>query len=254
MEEDKGNAMKILVTNDDGIHSEGLHALADALKAVGDVVVVAPDREQSSVAHALTMHRPLRVERIRENTYAVDGTPVDCVLLGAHLLQPERPVMIASGINKGENMGEDVLYSGTVSAALEGTIMGIPSFAISLVSRQDFKFRGAAEFALRVARFIEKNGLPKDTLLNINVPNLETDQIQPFRITRQGRRIYGDVVYEKTDPRNRKYYWIGGNDLSFEREEGTDFEAVSHGCVSITPLHPDLTSSSCLREMKSWEI
>lgn len=246
--------MKILVTNDDGINSKGLQALAEALKMAGEVIVVAPDRERSSVAHALTIHRPLRVERIRENTYAVDGTPVDCVILGVHLLRPERPAIIASGINKGENMGEDILYSGTVSAALEGTLMGIPSFAISTVSRRDFKFEGAAEFALRVARFIQSNGLPRETLLNINVPNLDADQIRSYRITRQGKRIYGDVVNEKTDPRGRKYYWIGDNEMSFEREKGTDFEAVSQCCVSITPLHPNLTCSSCLREMETWKI
>lgn len=246
--------MKILVTNDDGIHSEGLHVLAETLKMAGDVIVVAPDRERSSVAHSLTMHRPLRVEKIRENYYAVDGTPVDCVILGVYMLRPERPGLIASGINKGENMGEDILYSGTVSAALEGTIMGIPSFAISMVSRRDFKFKSAADFALRVARFIQRNGLPRETLLNINVPNLDMDQIRSHRITRQGKRIYGDVVYEKNDPRGRKYYWIGGNELSFEREEGTDFDAVSQGYVSITPLHPNLTCSLCLKEMETWEI
>jgi 5'-nucleotidase len=189
-----------------------------------------------------------------ENCYAVDGTPVDCVILGAYLLRPERPGIIASGINKGENMGEDVLYSGTVSAALEGTIMGIPSFAISMASRKDFKFNSAAEFALRVARFIERNGLPRDTLLNVNVPNLDRDQIRSYRITRQGRRIYGDVVYEKTDPRGDTYYWIGGNQPGFERAEGTDFDAVSQGCVSITPLHLDLTSHRNLKQMETWSL
>jgi 5'-nucleotidase len=151
-------------------------------------------------------------------------------------------------------MGEDVLYSGTVSAALEGTIMGIPSFAISMASRKDFKFNSAAEFALRVARFIERNGLPRDTLLNVNVPNLDRDQIRSYRITRQGRRIYGDVVYEKTDPRGDTYYWIGGNQPGFERAEGTDFDAVSQGCVSITPLHLDLTSHRNLKQMETWSL
>ncbi|MBW2056001.1 MAG: 5'/3'-nucleotidase SurE [Deltaproteobacteria bacterium] len=246
--------MKILVTNDDGIHSEGLHLLVEALREVGEVIVVAPERERSSVAHALTMDRPLRINKVGDDTYTVDGTPVDCVILGTHMLRPERPAIIASGINKGGNMGEDILYSGTVSAALEGTIMGIPSFAVSTVSREDFKFRGAAEFAVRVARFILRNGLPRRMLLNVNVPNLDPEYVRSYRITRQGKRIYGDVVCESNDPRGRRCYWIGSNELRFEREEGTDFEAVSQGYVSVTPLHPNLTCSSCLREMKSWEI
>jgi 5'-nucleotidase len=246
--------MKILVTNDDGIRSEGLQVLAETLKAAGEVVVVAPDREMSSVAHALTLHRPLRVEGLGKDTYAVDGTPVDCVNLGVHLLRPDRPGLVVSGINRGENMGEDILYSGTVSAAFEGTIMGIPSLAISLAGRRDFRFQGAADFALRAARFVQKNGLPKNTLLNINVPNTDPDKIRSYRITRQGKRIYGDVVHEKIDPRGRKYYWIGGNDMSFEKDQGTDFDAISQGHVSVTPLHPNLTCVPCLEEMAEWNL
>ena len=246
--------MKILVTNDDGIHSEGLHALADGLKEVGDVVVIAPDRERSSVAHALTMHRPLRVRKVQENYYAVDGTPVDCVILGAYILKPDRPHIIASGINKGENMGEDVLYSGTVSAAIEGAMMGIPSFAISMAARKDFKFETAAKFAIRIVRFMTRKGLPRDILLNINVPNLEADQVRSYRITRQGKRVYGDVVYEKTDPRGKTYYWIGSHEPGFEEEEGTDFDAVSEGYVSVTPLQPNLTCSVTMKSMEQWDL
>jgi len=246
--------MKILVTNDDGIHSEGLHALADGLREAGDVVVVAPDRERSSMSHALTMHRPLRVRKIRENTYAVDGTPVDCVILGTYILQPEKPGIIASGINKGENMGDDVLYSGTVSAALEGAMMGIPSFAISMASRKDFKFKTAAEFALRIVRFFERRGLPKGILLNVNVPNLNADHIRSYRVTRQGKRVYGDVVCEKTDPRGGTYYWIGSDEPGFEREEGTDFDAVAQGYVSVTPLQPNLTCPVTMKSMEQWDL
>jgi 5'-nucleotidase len=251
---EKVGTMKILVTNDDGIHSEGLHALADGLTEAGEVVVVAPDRERSSMAHALTMHRPLRVRKIRKNYYAVDGTPVDCVILGTYILQPEKPGIIASGINKGENMGDDVLYSGTVSAALEGAMMGIPSFAISMASRKDFKFETAAQFALRIVRFIERRGLPRGILLNVNVPNLDADQVRSYRITRQGKRIYGDVVYEKTDPRGGTYYWIGSHEPGFEEEEGTDFDAVTQGYISVTPLQPNLTCPVTVKSMEQWDL
>ena len=169
---------KILVTNDDGIHSEGILSLAKALHEVGEVWVVAPDREKTAVAHSITLHRPLRVEKIKRNSYAVDGTPADCVYLGVNVILPKRPQLIVSGINKGGNLGDDVTYSGTVSAALEGTLLGIPSFAVSLVSRSQFKFHTAARFAVRLARYILKKGLSKDTFLNINVPNLDEKEIQ----------------------------------------------------------------------------
>ncbi|HCY19768.1 MAG TPA: 5'/3'-nucleotidase SurE, partial [Deltaproteobacteria bacterium] len=160
----------ILVSNDDGIHSEGIKALARALKRVGDVFVVAPDRERSAASHSLTLHRPLRVEKIGINSYAVDGTPTDCINIAVNGILKKRPDLVVSGINKGGNLGDDVTYSGTVSAAMEGTLLGIPSFAISLVSRENFYFNIAAKFAARLARHILKKGLPKDTLLNVNVP------------------------------------------------------------------------------------
>ena len=163
---------KILVTNDDGIYSKGIILLAKALTEVGEVFVVAPDREKSAIAHSLTLHRPLRVEKIKRNFYAVDGTPADCVHLAVNAILPERPGLVVSGINKGGNLGDDITYSGTVSAAFEGTLLGIPSFAVSLVARSHFKFHPAARFAVRVAQAILKKGLPKDTLLNVNVPNL----------------------------------------------------------------------------------
>jgi 5'-nucleotidase len=245
----------ILVTNDDGIYSKGIFALAKTLQGIGDVFVVAPDREKSAIAHSLTLHRPLRVEKIRKNFYAVDGTPADCIHLGVNILLPKRPQLIVSGINKGGNLGDDITYSGTVSAAFEGTLMGIPSFAISLVSRSHFKFDVAARFALRVAQYIIRKGLPKDTFLNINVPNLNEKEIKSYKITQQGRWVRnGSGVIEKMDPRGRKYYWIGGGQLIFDKGRDTDMEAVSKSYISITPLNLDLTNYSSIQQLRKWRL
>jgi 5'-nucleotidase len=245
----------ILVTNDDGIYSEGIMALGKALQEIGEVFIVAPDREKSAIAHSLTLHRPLRVEKIRRNVYSVDGTPADCVHLGVNGILPGRPQLVVSGINKGGNLGDDITYSGTVSAAFEGTLLGIPSFAISLVSRSHFKFHTAARFAVRVARHILKKGLPKDTLLNINVPNLDEREIKSYKITQQGRWVHnGNAVIEKVDPRGKKYYWIGEGSLIFDQRGDTDFEAVTNSFISITPLHLDLTNYSSIRELKKWRL
>ncbi|MDI6763907.1 MAG: 5'/3'-nucleotidase SurE [Thermodesulfobacteriota bacterium] len=246
---------KILVTNDDGIHSKGILVLARALREVGHVFVVAPDREESAIAHSLTLHRPLRVEKIKKNYYAVDGTPADCVHLGVNVLLPDRPGLIVAGINKGGNLGDDVTYSGTVSAAFEGTLLGIPSFAISLVSRSHFKFDAATRFAVRMAKHVIKHGLPKDTLLNVNVPNLDEEEIKSYKITRQGRWVHnGSGVIEKTDPRGKKYYWIGSGQFIFDQKKDTDFEAVSKACISVTPLHLDLTNYGSINLLRRWKI
>ena len=243
----------ILVSNDDGIHSEGLKSLATALRRVGRVYIVAPDREQSAASHALTLHRPLRFEEVGRNTYAVDGTPTDCISLAVNGILRERPGIIVSGINKGGNLGEDVLYSGTVSAAMEGTLLGIPSVAISLVARKRFDFTRAAEFAVRLVRVIlKRGGLPENTLLNVNVPSGK--KIMGYRITRQGRRIFGDSVIEKVDPRGKKYYWIGGEPIKWEGGEDCDFHAVERGYISITPIHFDMTNHSSIEELKRWKI
>ena len=250
-----GERPKILVTNDDGIYSQGILILAKALRELGEVYVVAPDREQSAIAHSLTLHRPLRVEKIRRDSYAVDGTPADCVHLAVNAILPERPQLIVSGINKGGNLGDDITYSGTVSAAFEGTLLGIHSFAVSLVARSHFKFHPAALFAVRVASRILKKGLPQDTLLNVNVPNLQGKEIKSYKITQQGRWVHnGSAVIEKTDPRGKKYYWIGGGQLIFDRRGDTDFEAVSNGSVSITPLHLDLTDYGSIPLLKKWKL
>ncbi|OGQ48022.1 MAG: 5'/3'-nucleotidase SurE [Deltaproteobacteria bacterium RIFCSPLOWO2_02_44_9] len=244
----------MLISNDDGIHSEGIKTLAKALKRVGEVFIVAPDRERSAASHSLTLHKPLRVEKIGPNAYAINGTPTDCINLAVNGILKKRPDLVVSGINKGGNLGDDVTYSGTVSAAMEGTLLGIPSFAISLVSisRENFDFKNAARFAARLARFILKNRLPKDTLLNINVPDV--DEIKGYRITKQGKRLYGDAIVEKVDPRGKKYYWIGGDILKWEGGEDTDFKAITSNFISITPVHLDMTNYASFKELHKWKI
>lgn len=235
--------MKILVSNDDGIHSEGLLILARALEEIAEVWVVAPDREQSAVSHALSMGRPLRRKKqefLGPRFFAVNGTPTDCILLGVSKILPERPHLIVSGINKGENLGEDITYSGTVSAAIEGTILGIPSFAISLVARRNFHFFHAASFAVRLARNLLRNGLPRNTFLNVNVPGRKKPRA--YKITRMGKRIYGEAVQEKADSWGKKYYTIGGQDPGYADTEDSDFRAIAKNHISITPLHLDWTN------------
>jgi 5'/3'-nucleotidase len=233
----------ILVSNDDGIHSDGLKALVDAVRPHGRIVVVAPDREQSAVSHALTLHRPLRIDQLDEDRWTVDGTPTDCVNLAINGILHERPALVISGINKGANLGDDVTYSGTVSAAMEGTLLGVPSIAVSQIGRGPYDFTIAAGFAGELVERVLANPMPPDTLLNVNVPQF-TDGERPrgVALTRMGKRRYGDAIVEKVDPRGRKYYWIGGEELSFVEEEGTDFHAVSGGAISVTPIHLDLTN------------
>jgi 5'-nucleotidase len=235
---------KILVTNDDGIHSEGVQQLAIALEAVGEVWVIAPDREQSACSHSLTMGRPLRRKRLRElgpRYFAINGTPTDCVLLGVKKIMPEAPDLIVSGINKGENLGDDISYSGTVSAAIEGAILGIPSFAISLMARKDFDFTHSCAFAVRLAREILLNGLPRKTFLNVNVP-CGNGPPRAYRITRMGQRVYGDSVHEKVDRWGKRCYAIGGGDPGYTVTADSDFKAVNANYISITPLHLDRTN------------
>lgn len=231
---------RILVTNDDGIFSEGIKLLAEALAEVGDVTVVAPDREQSASGHALTLTRPLRMQKVEDRRYAVDGTPTDCVNLGVlSVLKDQLPDFVASGINFGMNLGDDVTYSGTVSAGFEGTLLGIPSVAFSQEIAEGFSFRPAALFARDLFRILveQRDSLPKDLLLNVNVP---AGPIQGISFTRLGRRVYKQAIVEKLDPRGRKYYWIHGVP-QWEKATGTDYEAVASGRISITPLHLDLT-------------
>jgi 5'-nucleotidase len=245
----------ILVCNDDGIHSEGILALAEALGQLGEVVVVAPDRERSAVSHSLTLHRPLRVTELGAGRYAVDGTPTDCVNLALNGILARRPALVVSGINKGANLGDDLTYSGTVSAAMEGTLLGVPAFAISLLGRANFRFDVAAAFAVRLAAWVIERGLPPDTLLNVNVPApVDGQLVRGFALTRMGRRRYGDAIVEKVDPRGKKYYWIGGEELEFVEEEGTDFHAVSRGLISVTPIHLDLTNYKSFDTLRALQL
>lgn len=242
----------ILVTNDDGIHSSGLIALLKAMKEIGEVYVVAPDRERSAVGHSLTVHRPIKVEEIREHVFSVNGTPTDCVAVGIEKLLPEKPSLIISGINKGGNLGDDITYSGTVSAAIEGTILGIPSAAISLVLNGNLPlhFDTSAFLGAEVARYILSNSLPYDTLLNINVPNCAKKDIKGVKFTRQGKRIYNGSIHETFSPSGEKHYWIGGGRPFWEHGEDTDITAVMSGYVSITPIHLDLTNYEAIEFLK----
>ena len=235
---------RILVTNDDGVFSEGIERLAAALSDVGDVFTVAPDQERSAAGHSLTLHHPLRAKMVGPQRWSVDGTPTDCVNWGVlHLLKDDHPRLLVSGINLGLNLGDDVTYSGTVSAAFEGTLIGIPSVAISQEIETGFTFDAAAAFAMRLARHLLETPLPPGTLVNVNVP---AGAPKGVRVARLGRRRYGEDVIEKKDPRGRPYYWIGATPPKGDIEQGTDLSAVAEKYISMTPLHLDLTDYGSL--------
>jgi 5'-nucleotidase len=245
----------ILVTNDDGIAAAGLAALAEAMEALGEVCVVAPDRERSTVGHSLTLHRPLRVEQIGTRRFAVNGMPADCVNLGILGLLPVPPSLVVSGINHGGNLGDDVTYSGTVSAAMEGTLLGVPSIAVSLVgggeggSLEKGVLTDAARVACAVGARVLADGLPPKTLLNVNVPS---GRPKGVRLTRLGHRVYKGKAVEEVDPRGKTYYWIGAGPPLWDDREATDIAAINEGCVSVTPLHLDLTHYDALTTLGRW--
>ena len=241
----KDQMKKILVTNDDGVRSEGLAALAAALKLLGDVVVVAPAKEASAVGHALTLHHPLRLERMGEGVYAVDGTPTDCVNIAVAIILKDLPDLVVSGINTGWNLGDDVTYSGTVSGALEGALLGVPSLAVSLQrTRERFDFSTAAAAAAQLAGRVLEKGLPPRTFLNINVPRVVT---RGFKVTVQAKRNHVTSVDERVDPKRRPYYWIDEALDEWEPHDRSDYQAVREGYISVTPLQPDLTAHDALR-------
>lgn len=246
--------MLILITNDDGVHAPGIIALAAALRPLGRVVVVAPDREKSAASHSLTLHHPLRIDELEEDRFSVDGTPTDCVHLAIHvILEGRKPDLLVSGINRGGNLGQDITYSGTVWAALEGNIMGIHSMAVSLVDDRYSDYRPAALFAARMAERIRDHGLPEDTVLNLNIPDDPEQDLERYVITHQGYHRFEESVVKNSDPRGRSYYWIGGQKLPYRGGIDTDVGAVSAGYISVTPLHADMTKYEAIENLRKWK-
>jgi 5'-nucleotidase len=240
---------RILVTNDDGYRSEGLKALADVLRALGEVVVIAPMTEASAIGHALTLRHPLRLESMSDGVFAVDGTPTDCVNIGVTQVFKGLPDLVVSGINKGWNLGDDITYSGTVAGALEGALLGAPAIAISLrATRGDYDFKYAARAAAAMAEAILRRPLPARTFLNINVPK---GQPKGYRATVQAKRNHLTSVAERHDPKGRAYYWIEEGQNEWEPHDRSDYQAVRDGYVSVTPLHPDLTAHHALAAVEA---
>ncbi|MDD5087879.1 MAG: 5'/3'-nucleotidase SurE [bacterium] len=249
--------MRILVSNDDGVQAPGLHALVHALKVLGDIWVVAPDREQSAVGHAITMYEPIRLfpwdVPDADHTFAINGTPADCVKLAMTELMPQPPDVVVSGINRGENTGISVIYSGTVSAATEGAINGVPSLAVSLASFSFADYRPAARVALHLLQTVLRRKLPADTLLNVNVPPVSLHELKGIRVVRQGRSRYQETFVKRADPRGKVYYWMDGASVPLEETE-TDATEVRSGYVTVTPIHLDLTHHDFLSELAGWPM
>jgi 5'-nucleotidase len=254
----KRKKLKILVSNDDGIDAPGIYALVQELKRIGSVTVVAPDKQQSAVGHAITMNFPLRAKEFKKNGvlfgYAVEGTPADSVKLAVKALLKQKPDLVVSGINHGSNTAISIIYSGTVSAATEGTILGIPSIAISLTTYGPADFRYAAKFARRLVLLVARKGLPDGTLLNVNVPPLPENEIRGIVVTRQGRAVWNDSFDIRRDPANKEYYWLTG--ALQDSDEGIEFDqtAVRNNYISITPIQYDLTDSTMVETMGKWGL
>ncbi|NOZ08003.1 MAG: 5'/3'-nucleotidase SurE [FCB group bacterium] len=250
----------ILLTNDDGIQAQGLQALFRNLQQLGEICVVAPDTERSAVGHAITLTAPIRVDPYQfpgsgaTRAFACTGTPADCVKLAVKTLLPRKPDLVVSGINPGANTGLYVLYSGTVSAATEGMILGIPSIAVSLDTWENPDFDTAGNFAQRIAAQVLKSGLPRGTLLNVNVPAIPPSKICGTRLTRHGRAVYDEEFHKRSDPRGRVYYWMSGRKADISENPDTDTEALKAGFISVTPIHFDLTDEKHLHEFRSWEV
>jgi len=232
--------LRILVTNDDGILSPGLASLVRVARRLGEVSVVAPDVERSGVSHAITLTEPLRAREMGDRTWALSGTPADCVFIGLNHLLTERPDLVLAGINRGPNLGFDVLYSGTVGGAMEGTIQGLPAIAFSLVSGGTFPFEWAEPIVERLIRDVAEHGMPPKVMLNVNIPDPGVAPLRGFRLTRLGNRFYSNDVIHRTDPRGGEYLWIGGTRVTMESAPDADTGAVHAGYVSVTPVKPDL--------------
>ncbi len=244
---------RILVTNDDGIHAPGIRVLAKSMATLGEVWVVAPEKTQNAVGRSMTLHKPLRLRKIRPRWFAVNGTPGDCVTLAlCKILEPALPVLVVSGINKGWNLGDDVTNSGTVAGALEGMLYGIPSMAVSLEDCVGSSYTEAGLYAEKLAKRILKSGLPEGTALNVNVPSSKKNPITGIQFTSLSQRRYQKPVVEKVDPRGGSYFWIAGQRESWARNKPSDHEAVEKNLVSVTPLHLDLTDYEALNSLKNW--
>ncbi len=240
---------RILITNDDGIRAGGLKALEKGLAQLGEIMVVAPDREMSATSQSITIHSPLRVQEIDDHHYAISGTPADAMILALHQLLQDKPELVVSGINPGANLGENVIYSGTVAAAMEATLHGVPAIAVSLASRKETDFTVAAEFAAQLAAKVLEEGLPHGVMLNVNVPRGE---VRGVRITRQSQKITQNIIHEKKDPRGRPYYWQDENIAREKVEPDSDYAAIINHEISITPLQADRTDYSTLNQLSSW--
>lgn len=246
--------MNIVISNDDGIFAKGIKILSETIAKEHNVYVLAPDRERSANGHALTLHKPLRAEEVNifdnvKKAWQINGTPSDCIKIGIGAILDFIPDLIVSGINRGQNMGTDVIYSGTVSAAMEGTILGIPSIAVSLASFDDKNYETAADFVLDFIRKFDPKSLPAKTLLNINVPSIEKSLLKGYKVVKLGRHRYIDVIEERKDLRGKTYYWLAGEPSGYPDEENTDFAVVKDNYVSITPIHYDLTNYKFLNEL-----
>lgn len=249
--------MHILCSNDDGIFAHGLEVLVSAARHFGDVTVVAPDREQSATSHSLTLHHPVRPVKVGPDRYQVDGTPTDCVMLGVEALMPRKPDFVLSGVNHGQNMGEDVLYSGTVAAAMEGLVLGVPSVAFSFAGgdmRADPERLGQLTEPLTrlIGHLVSLRTFPKDTLFNVNFPPIPPDQFRGVKLTRLGRRVFSNSIKPMQDPWGRPIYWIGAGSMSWTGDDDADYRAVADGYISVTPLHLDLTHRSILESADDW--
>lgn len=246
--------MEFLITNDDGILAPGIGLLAEACQAVGRCTVVAPDREQSGTSHSLTLHRPLRPARRPDGAYQVDGTPTDCVLLALGALLDGPPSFVFSGVNHGPNMGEDVLYSGTVSAAMEAVSLGVPGVAFSFAGHDPEVMRSYQSRITAIVRHIVSTEFPREMILNVNLPAIPADQVKGVKVTRLGSRFFSDSLTRMTDPWGREIYWIGGGTITWTGGEDSDHAAVADGWISVTPLHMDLTSHALIETVRGWPL
>ncbi|MCC7460731.1 MAG: 5'/3'-nucleotidase SurE [Proteobacteria bacterium] len=248
--------MKILISNDDGIFSKGIDVLEKAMSKYGETIVVAPATDQSGMSHALTLNRPLRIEKVSKNRYTVDGTPADCVHFGLQDLFPDKkPDLLISGINHGANLGEDVWYSGTVGAAIEGSLMGVRSIAVSLVPYQtaDLHFEPVTHFLENdLSKLLEHGSKNSDIIYNINVPSVAADKVEKIEFTKLGARRYKSTLVRNLDPRGKVYFWIGGEKIDFDKVEGTDSNAIRREAISISPIHLNITDMNHLESMKKW--